>query len=124
MPVNAFARLVKEYDTRLWRILYHYVEEARSEQDMSELVDKVRRQEQKERPELKQSRYVWLTNPENLKEEKLEILERLKLPKLKLKTARAYQLKTTFQELYEQSKECAEEFLKKWYSWAVRSRQR
>ena len=37
MPVMAIARLVKEYDTRLWRIVHHYVEEARSEQDHAEV---------------------------------------------------------------------------------------
>ena len=35
MPVNAIARLVKEQNTRLWRVLHYYVEEARSEQDYS-----------------------------------------------------------------------------------------
>jgi len=35
MPVNAIARLVGEHDTRIWRILHHYVEKARSEQDYS-----------------------------------------------------------------------------------------
>ena len=38
MPVNAIARLVKEHDTRLWRVLNHYVEKARSEQDYSEVI--------------------------------------------------------------------------------------
>ena len=35
MPVNAIARLVREHDTRIWRVLHHYVEEARNEQDYS-----------------------------------------------------------------------------------------
>ena len=160
MPMNAVSRLVGEYDTRLWRILHHYVEQARDEQDYSsveevgvdetastrghhyitvfvdmeqskvlfatpgkdaatvtafekdlkahdgnpeqiqeaccdmspafiagigetfpqaeitfdkfhvmkiinEAVDQVRREEQKEHPELKKSRYVWLKNPSN-----------------------------------------------------------
>ena len=37
MPVNAIARLVGEHDTRLWRILKHYVDEARKHLDMSEV---------------------------------------------------------------------------------------
>ena len=37
MPVNAIARLVGEHDTRLWRILRHYVDEARGRLDMSEV---------------------------------------------------------------------------------------
>jgi transposase len=35
MPVAAMARLVGEHDTRLWRVLRHYVEEARGQQDLS-----------------------------------------------------------------------------------------
>ena len=35
MPVKAIASLVKEHDTRLWRILHHCVEKARGEQDCS-----------------------------------------------------------------------------------------
>lgn len=35
MPVNAIAQLVGEHDTRLWRILNHYVEKARAKEDYS-----------------------------------------------------------------------------------------
>jgi len=35
MPIRALARMVKEHDTRLWRVLNHYVEEARSKADLS-----------------------------------------------------------------------------------------
>lgn len=35
MPVRAIAKLLGEHDTRLWRILRHYVEEARARQDLS-----------------------------------------------------------------------------------------
>jgi transposase len=37
MPVKAIAELVGEHDTRLWRILEHYVEEARAKQDYSQV---------------------------------------------------------------------------------------
>lgn len=37
MPVLAVARLVGEHDTRLWRIVEHYVQEARKQQDLSQL---------------------------------------------------------------------------------------
>lgn len=33
MPVNAVARQVGEHDTRLWRVLHHYVEQARANAD-------------------------------------------------------------------------------------------
>ena len=35
MPVAAVGRLVGEHDTRLWRVLHHYVEEARADADHS-----------------------------------------------------------------------------------------
>lgn len=215
MPVNAIARLVKEHDTRLWRVLRHYVDQARRDRDYSEVtrfgvdetsskkghnyisvfvdmdtskvlfatpgkgagtleafkedleahggkadriqdascdmsrafisgientfhnakitfdkfhvvkilnaaVDEVRRQEQKERPELKKTRWVWLKNEENRTDKEYEIFEGLK--NLNWRTIRATHLKINFQELYAQPKEAAEEFLKKWYFWATHSR--
>lgn len=35
MPVNAAARLVREHDTRLWRVIIHYVEQALARADFS-----------------------------------------------------------------------------------------
>ncbi|WP_289891578.1 helix-turn-helix domain-containing protein [Virgibacillus pantothenticus] len=35
MPMNAVSRLVGEHDTRLWRILHHYVDQAMANQDLS-----------------------------------------------------------------------------------------
>src|SRR4051794_37718849 len=35
MPVNAVARLVGEHDTRLWRVIHHYVDRARAKADLS-----------------------------------------------------------------------------------------
>ena len=217
MPVNAIARLVGEHDTRIWRILHHYVEEARSEQDYSriskigmdetsskrghnyitvfvdmdksqvlfatpgrdaatltafkedleahggdagsikqvccdmspayirgiedtfeeaaitfdkfhilkvinEAVDEVRRWEQRTRPELKKTRFAWLKNPQNLTVKQRGIIEDLNVPKLNLKTAKGYQIKLTFQDLYKQPRGQAEEFLKRWYFWATHSR--
>ena len=217
MPVNAVARLVGEHDTRIWRVLRHYVYQALGRRDDSKVtkigldetstkrghnyitlfvdmdrsrvlfatpgkdaqtleafrddleahggdagrirrvccdmspayirgvedtfenaaitfdkfhvmkvinegVDEVRRMEQRARPELRKSRYVWLKNPENLKESQRETLERLDVKKLNLKTSRAYHIKLTFQGLYAQSREFAEAFLKKWYFWATHSR--
>ena len=215
MPVNAIARMVGEQDTRLWRVLKHYVDQARSKEDHSKVVqvgvdetaskrghnyislfvdmdnskvlfatpgkgaetikafkedleahggrvdsiqdascdmspafisgikenfpnakvtfdkfhvakilnkavDEVRRQEQKERPELKKTRWVWLKNEENRTDKEYEIFEGLK--NMNWKTVRATHLKINFQELYSQPKEAAEAFLKKWYFWATHSR--
>lgn len=216
MPVAAVGRLVGEHDTRLWRVLRHYVEEARAAADHSgvtrvafdetaarrghdyvslfvdldgprvlfvadgkdattvqafaadladhdgaaenvsevcidmsaafikgtaahlpnanitfdkfhavkivnDAVDLVRRAEQKDRPELKKTRYIWLKNKCNLSKAQLVALGGL--TDLNLKTARAYQIRLTFQDLYVQpSREAAEAFLKKWYFWATHSR--
>lgn len=217
MPINSLAQLIGEHDTRLWRLLHHYVHSARDEvnlssvvrvgvdetsksrghdyvslfvdlderkvifatpgkdastlerfsQDLSvhhghpqaveevccdmspafikgvqqqlpnaqftfdkfhvmkiinEAVDKVRRQEQPLRPELKYSRYVWLKNPQNLKASQSRQLEELDVKRLNLKTARAYHIRLNFQELWQQYPEQAEAFLKKWYFWATHSR--
>ncbi len=217
MPVKTMARFVNEHDTRLWRILNHYVDEAREKADHSQVkevgvdetsrkrghryvslfvdlesqkvlfatkgkdaatvkrfkedlvdhggdpknieevccdmspafisgvekqfpdahltfdkfhvmktlndaVDEVRRQEVKDRPELKGSRYVWLKNQKNLKPSQSEILDQLSMKKLNLKTSRAYQIRLNFQDLYQQPAALAEAFLKKWYFWATHSR--
>jgi transposase len=215
MPVAAVARIADEHDTRLWRILHHYIDEARAKADFStvtrvafdetaarrghdyvsllvdldehrvlfategkdagtveafatdlaahggsaaavtevcidmsqafiagtaaslpeadvtfdkfhvvriinDAVDTVRRAEQKGRGELKNSRYVWLKNPDNLSDRQQAQLRGL--AGANLKTARAYQIRLTFQDLYDQPKAEAEAFLKRWYFWATHSR--
>jgi transposase len=217
MPVKTLASFVNEHDTRLWRIIHHYVDEGRSEADHSSVkcvgfdetsskrghdyvslfvdlegprvlfategkdsstverfkqdliahggceqnieqmccdmspafirgareqfpeteltfdkfhimkivndaVDEVRKQEQKERPELAKSRYIWLKNPANLKQSQTLALENLTIKKLNLKTSRAYHIRLNFQELFKQPPQEAEDFLKKWYFWATHSR--
>ena len=56
---------------------------------INDAVDLVRRAEQKDRPELKKTRYIWLKNKGNLSEAQLAALGGL--TDLNLKTARAYQ---------------------------------
>jgi transposase len=216
MPVAAVGRLMNEHDTRLWRVLHHYVDEARARADHSgvtrvafdetaarrghdyvslfvdldgprvlfvadgkdaatvekfatdlsghggaaervtevcidmspafingtaahlpnanitfdkfhavkivnDAVDLVRRAEQKDRPELNKTRYIWLKNKANLSAPQVDALAGL--AGLNLKTARAYQIRLTFQDFYAQpSHEAATAFLKKWYFWATHSR--
>ena len=87
---------------------------------MGEALDAVRRQESRERPELKRTRYLWLRNPENLKAEQRERLRALQ--GLNLKTAQAYQLKLTLQDFYEQSNpRAAATFLEDWCELALAS---
>jgi transposase len=89
---------------------------------LNEAVDEVRRQEQKGQPELKNTRYIFLKNPENLTSKQSNLLEDLKLKDLNLKTMRAYQLRLNFQEVWLLPPDQAEPFLKKWYYWATHSR--
>ncbi len=217
MPVKTISEFINEHDTRLWRILHHYVDEARDKADYSDIrnvgmdetsrkrghnyvslfvdldtpkvlfategkdastverfkqdltdhngnpeaieemcsdmspsfisgvetffpnahltfdkfhimkvineaVDEVRRQEQKDRPELFRTRYIWLKNFNNLNPSQTETLDELTVKKLNLKTSRAYHIKLNFQELFKQPVEYAETYLKKWYFWATHSR--
>ena len=89
---------------------------------LNDAVDEVRREEAKTRPELAKSRYVWLKNPGQLRQSQQEQLAALTLPKLNLKTARAWHIKLNFQEFFQQKPEDAEAFLKRWYFWATHSR--
>ncbi|TJX16118.1 transposase [Tissierella creatinini] len=58
----------------------------------------MRRNEQSKNKDLKNSRYLWLSNPEKLKEQQRNTLE--KLSGMNLKTARAYRVKLAFQDIY------------------------
>jgi transposase len=91
-------------------------------QALNRVQDEVRRTEQKKKPLLKRTRYIWLKNPENLTAEQAKQLATLRHENLK--TARVYQMKLTFQDIYRQIKEpeAAAVAIKKWLSWAVRSR--
>ena len=215
MPVKSLSKLIDEHDTKIWRVIHHYVEEARSKEvfaettqvgvdetsrkkghnyvtlfvdleeskviyvtkgkdsstitkfindfrkhggypdsitdfccDMSpafiagidmnlpdakitfdrfhvmklmgEAVDQVRRSEQKEHIELKNSRYIWLKNPENLT--KKQRFQYESLSELNLKTARAYQIRLNLRDFWDQPIETAEFYLKRWYFWATHSR--
>ena len=84
--------------------------------------DEVRRMEQKQNPLLTGSRFIWLKNPSNLTAKQSKKLETLRHENLK--TARVYQMKLTFQDIYRYIHEpkAAEAAIVKWLSWAVRSR--
>jgi transposase len=88
---------------------------------VNDALDKVRRAESKERPELKRSRYLWLKNEPHLSAQQAAQLG--SLASTNLKTARAYRLRLAFQDIYAQpSRAWAEFFLDRWYSWARRCR--
>jgi transposase len=89
---------------------------------MNDALDKVRRNEQREDPVLKHSRYLWLHNPGNLKPSQQVALA--DLTKMNLKTVRAYRIKLSLQDVYRLATDRAsgEGLLKRWYDWAIRSR--
>jgi transposase len=85
---------------------------------INDAVDQVRRAEQKRQSLLRGTRYIWLRNPANLSERQRATLD--SLPTRHLRTARAYQIRLAFQDLYDQpSAATAAGFLKKWYFWAT-----
>jgi transposase len=218
MPMAAVARLVGEHDTRLWRVVRHYVDTARAARDdsavtrigvdetaarrghdyislfvdldgprvlfategrsaatveafaedlkahggdaalatevcsdmspafikgigewlpnaaitfdkfhvkkiITDAVDKTRRAERGDFPELKGMRYALLRNEETMSDEQLEFVSSLLLRKTTMKTARAVHLKLSFDDLYSlRSTRAARQYLTRWCSWAVRSR--
>jgi len=86
---------------------------------VNEAVDKVRRDEQKDFPVLKKSRYVWLKNPENLKSSQQTQLDDLSL--LNLRTAKAYQMKLNLRELWKLPYDQALHYLLSWLLSALTS---
>ena len=88
---------------------------------MNEAVDEVRRQEAKNTDALKKTRYLWLKNPINLSADQRRKME--SLTGRNLRTSRAYQIRLTLQEFFEQpNRKAGEVFLKRWYFWATHSR--
>src|SRR5258708_24826408 len=89
---------------------------------IGDAVDKTRREERPDHPELKGQRYALLRNPETMNDDQLDFVSSLLLRKTQLKTARAFHLKLAFQDFYLQLRSHAETYLKKWCSLASRSR--
>lgn len=91
---------------------------------INEAVDAVRKTETKEQALLRGQKYVFLKNRENLTETQRKTLEAIEaLPRLNLKTVRAYHIRENFQEIYrEKTQPEFEKGLKRWYYWATHSR--
>jgi len=90
---------------------------------INEGVDNVRKQEAASEHVLKNTKYIFLKNEENLTQKQKSALEELEMPKLNLKTVRALHIRQNFQDIY--AAETFEDFeilLKKWYFWATHSR--
>ena len=91
---------------------------------INEAVDEVRRDEVKTQEVLRGQRYLFLKNREQLTEKQERAFKAIEsMPRLNLKTLRAYHLRVNFQEIYrERGKEHFEKALKRWYFWATHSR--
>ncbi len=201
MPVSAVSRIVGINEDSVWRILKHYVDQARKDQDISDLnilgidefsvqkyhvyvtlfydirnsrvvdieegkesdvfgkfiakhpfldpsyisgakqyfpaseivfdhfhvikmmndaLDRIRRKEARENKILKHTRYDWLKNYSDLSDKERDRLMSVK--SLDLQTSHAYHFKIALQRLWTVNVSIAESYLKKWISWALRSR--
>jgi transposase len=90
---------------------------------LGEAVDKVRREEVKHRPALlRRTRWLWLTNRNNLSDAQRRELVWLTRPSLQLATARALRWREDFQDFYDQPVDQAETYLARWCAGAMRSR--
>jgi transposase len=88
---------------------------------LTKAVDEVRREEQRTHPELKKTRYVWLSNAWNRTEKQAKTFDELR--DSRLATVRATHMKEVFQDVFAcESLEEAEPMLKQWYFWATHSR--
>jgi len=90
---------------------------------INEAVNKVRKQEVSTNKLLTGTKYIWLKNYNNLTVKQKETLNELTMSKMNIKTMRAYNIRQSFQEIYQAASQ--EEFLtylKKWYFWATHSR--
>ena len=87
---------------------------------VSEAVDKVRREEQKEVGELKHSRFLWLKNSYSMNTKQRTDLSKLR--DMNLKTGRAYELLLAFKYVFIWDEATGRKKLDEWIKWAVRSR--
>jgi len=90
---------------------------------INEAVNSVRKQELITNKLLTGTKYIWLKNYKNLTKNQKETLDSLTMSNMNMKTMRAYNIRQSFQDIYQASSQ--KEFvtyLKKWYFWATHSR--
>lgn len=118
--IGACRRHVPEADSKLVFDRFHIM------RHVLDAVDTVRKQEHKallkagdER--LSRSKYLWLTNPQNMTEPAR--VQFAQLQAAELKTARAWAIKESLRTLWDcPSEASARAFWKRWYFWATHSR--
>jgi len=90
---------------------------------VNEAVDKVRKAEVVNNPILKNTKYLFLKNQDNLTKFQQERLNEIRLSGLNPKTMRALNIRETFQQIYQaKSPILFKELLNKWYFWATHCR--
>jgi len=90
---------------------------------INEAVDTVRKGEVGTNKLLKGTRYIWLKNENNLTAKQKAKLDELSISSMNSQTMRAYNIRQSFQEIYQAKTE--DEFityLNKWYYWATHSK--
>lgn len=90
---------------------------------INEAVDTVRKEEVSTNKLLKGTKYIWLKNYNNLTVKQKDKLDEFTMSSMNTKTLRAYNIRQSFQEIYQAKTE--DEFityLNKWYYWATHSR--
>ena len=87
---------------------------------MNDTLDRIRRKEARENEILKHTRYDWLKNYSDLSEKERGRLMSVK--SLDLQTSHAYHFKIALQRLWHLNFSIVESYLRKWISWASRSR--
>jgi transposase len=87
----------------------------------NDAVDQIRREDAKTNEVLKQTRYLWLSNPANLNEPKQQKLATIRA--MNLPTAIAYQMKLNLLELWTlPTRDTAEMHLNAWCKWVASTR--
>lgn len=91
---------------------------------INKAVDDVRKAESQEQTLLKGQKYLFLKNRANLTQKQTETLKSIEsMPKMNLKTIKAFHIRENFQEIYKEStREEFEKRLRKWYFWATHCR--
>jgi len=118
--ISAIERWIPDAEEKICFDKFHMA------QHLGNAVDKVRREEHRVLQSegittLKGTRYTWLWNSGNLS--KARLAELMVLAKVATKTARAWAIKETGMDAWRyRSRHWARAALRKWYSWAIRSR--
>lgn len=88
---------------------------------VNQAVDRTRRAERQDAPELKGQRYTFLRNLETLSDEQLGFLAAQLQRRHTLKAVQAFHLKLVFQDLFLQPPRRAAAYLRQWCAWARES---